>query len=104
MNSKVAKELAQIVTNQQLKDMFIKAKENIKDWKQVSIVNKGLSKGTNWNILAADFQVDKEYHILAKINMIREFGEFLDENIKPKKIKKIQVKVAHQEPNFENYD
>ncbi|MCK9416585.1 hypothetical protein M0Q97_08020 [Candidatus Dojkabacteria bacterium] len=39
-----------------------------------------MTKGVSWNILAKDFDVNANHHILAKINMVREFGEFLSNN------------------------
>jgi hypothetical protein len=56
--------------------MFDLAKNNIEDWSKVSIVNKGMTKGTAWNILASDFDVTHSYSNIAKVNMIRNLGEF----------------------------
>ncbi len=97
---KDAKIIADTITNEQLKQMFDAAKVGIKDWTAVSSVNKGMTKGLAWNILAKDFDVNKNYHDLAKINMIREFGEFLPNNLKPKKEKKESRKPTHQDPIF----
>lgn len=100
MNRSNAKKIAETITNQELSDMFEAAKLGITDWTKVSNVNKGMSKGVAWNILAKDFNVDGVHHILAKINMVREFVEFLPNNLKPsKKVKQI-VPVVHQEPKF----
>jgi hypothetical protein len=68
--------------------MFDKASAGIKNWTKVSNVNISLTKGAAWNILANNFDVKKEHHILAKTNMIQEFGEFLPVELKPIKIKK----------------
>lgn len=100
MKRNEARNLADTITNQQLFDMLEKAKIGIKDWTKVSLVNKSMTKGTAWNILGKDFDVNKEYHILAKTNMIREFGEFLPEELKPKKKEKIKIVPHHQEPKF----
>lgn len=100
MNRHTAKNIAQTITNEQLKQMFDKAKANIKNWNVVSICNKGMSKGTAWNILTADFDVNNEYHILAKTNMVREFGEYLSEELTPIKKKKESYSYVHQEPKF----
>ena len=101
MNRNDARRIAENITNQQLMDMFERAKLEIKDWTKVSIVNRGLTKGTAWNILAKDFDTDTNYHILAKTNMVREFGEFLPNELKPiKKIKSQQTKPTHQDPIF----
>jgi hypothetical protein len=101
MNKTDAKKIAETITNEELDEMFKNAKEKITDWTKVSNVNKGMSKGTAWNILASDFDVEKTYHRLAKINMVREFGEYLPNYLKPtKKVKSTTVNVVHQEPKF----
>ena len=101
MNRSDAKKIAETITNEQLKNMLDTAKSSIKDWTKVSIVNKGLTKGTAWNILGKDFDITYKYHILAKQNMIREFGEFLPSELKIKKPKKPYPNtVIHQDPIF----
>ena len=77
MNKSEAKRLGLIVSNQELLLMFDNAKCKITDWTKVSKVNKGMTKGTAWNILAKDFDVETKYHYMAKVNMLREFGEFI---------------------------
>jgi hypothetical protein len=80
MNRNLAKELALNVSLEDLKQMFVMAKDKISDWTKVSDVNKGMSKGTAFNILSAginNYKSINEIHNLAKTNMIREFGEFL---------------------------
>ncbi len=101
MNRTDAKKIAETITNEELSDMFTNAKANISDWTKVSNVNKGLSKGVAWNILASDFDIEKKYHNMAKVNMVREFGEYLPEHLKPvKKTKPSLINVVHQEPKF----
>jgi hypothetical protein len=101
MNRADSKKIAQTITNEQLLEMFNNAKNGIKDWTKVSIVNKGLTKGVAWNILAKDFDVNKTHHNLAKINMVREFGEFLPKELKlEKKINRKIQNLVHQEPKF----
>ena len=100
MNRTDAKLIAEKITNEELAEMFENAKANITDWTKVSSVNKGMSKGAAWNILASDFDVDKTYHNLAKVNMVREFGEFLPNYLKPTKKPKSTIKAVHQEPRF----
>jgi hypothetical protein len=101
MNRQLAKNIAQTITNEQLKQMFDRAKELIADWTVVSNVNKSFTKGVAWNILGKDFDVNKTYHILAKINMIREFWEFLPNELKQKEKKsKNFQKPFHQNPEF----
>jgi hypothetical protein len=101
MNRSDAKKIAETITNEELNEMFENAKANITDWTKVSNVNNGMSKGSAWNILASDFDIETNYHNLAKINMVREFGEFLPNHLKPVKETKIKnINVVHQEPRF----
>jgi hypothetical protein len=100
MNKSDARKIAETITNEQLQQMFEKAKIEIKDWTKVSSVNKGLTKGVGWNILAKDFDVNKDYNILAKTNMVKEFGEFLPDELKPKKEKRKFQQPNHQDPIF----
>lgn len=67
--------------NYHLQQMLNRAKEEIKDWTVASKINKGLSKGTAWNILASEFDVNKYISNLHKYNLIREYGEFLPEHL-----------------------
>lgn len=101
MNRTDSKKIAETITNEQLKDMFEKAKSSITDWTKVSNVNKGMTKGAAWNILASNFDVNEKHHKLAKYNMIREFGEYLPEELKPiKKAKILPSYIHHEEPKF----
>lgn len=102
MNRNDAKFIAGTITNEELNQMFKIAKEKITDWSKVSNVNKGMTKGTAWNILAKNFDISANHHILAKINMVREFGDFLPHKLKPPKtpLKTIQNNIIHQEPDF----
>ena len=100
MNRKDAREIAQKITNEQLQQMFDNAKKGIKDWTKVSNNNKGFTKGVAWNILAKDFDLNYNYHILAKTNMVREFGEFLPDELKPKKKKRQFSPPIHHDPIF----
>ena len=102
MNRKDARKIAETITNEQLKEMLDWARLTIKDWTKVSSVDKGFTKGVSWNILAKDFDVNHDYHILAKTNMVREFGKFLPEELLIKKEKKIQQKPVHHDPQFLN--
>jgi hypothetical protein len=104
MNRKLAKEIAEKITNEELQTMFDAAKVGITDWTVVSSVNKGMSKGAAWNILANDFDVNQKHHIMAKINMVREFGDFLGESFKPAKKVKPIITIHHQEPKFKNHE
>lgn len=100
MRRNVAREIAKTITNQQLLDMMNTAKENITDWTKVSSVNKSFTKGVAWNILCKDFDLNYDYHISAKANMIREFGDYLPEELKPKKVVKPKINPTHQNPIF----
>lgn len=101
MSRKVAKDIAKTISNRELLEMFNQAKNNIKDWTKTSSVNKSITKGVAWNILVADFDVNNDYSMLTKVNMIREFGLFLPDELKPKKKQKTNnIKPYHQEPKF----
>ncbi len=99
MNRTDARKIAEKITNEQLQQMFDTAKKEIKDWTKRSTVNKGLTKGAAWNVLAAHFDINANHHILAKTNMVREFGEYLPEDLKPKREAKGKLKEpVHQDP------
>lgn len=102
MNRTRARKIAEIVTNEQLSEMLDNAKKGVKDWNVRSTVNKGMSKGAAWNILGAKFDIKTEHHVLGKANMIREFGDFLPEEIRHefKPIKKELGEFVHQEPKL----
>lgn len=100
MNRNYARKIAETITNEQILKMFETAKAKITDWTKVSNINKGMTKGVCWNILAKDFDITRTYHILAKTNMVREFGEFLPDEIKPKKKIRQSQPPIHQEPQF----
>ena len=103
MNKDKAREIAEKITNAELKIMFDSAKARIIDWKRKSNVNKSISKGAAWNILAADFDINHNYNIVAKTNMVREFGEFIPKDPETaKKLNELKNKILpiHQEPRF----
>lgn len=106
MNRNEAKRIAEIVTIEDLKQMFTNAQSGIKDWTKTSTVNAGMTKGTAFNILSIkgavkDRESINDIHILAIINMIREFGEFLPAGYE-KSIpeKKESNPPFHQDPKF----
>jgi hypothetical protein len=103
MNRNDARKIAEKITNEQIKEMFDNAKNKITNWEKVSAVNKGITKGTAWNILAKNFNVNTKYYMLARTNFVREFGEFLSEELKIKKSKKSKPKYLplHQYPVFD---
>lgn len=100
MNRRQARKIAETITNIQLEEMLNSARLGIKDWTKVSNVNKGMTKGTSWNILGKDFRIKDKYHILAKTNMVWEFGDFLPPNMLEPKKEKIRTGPlpVHQEP------
>ena len=101
MNRTDARKIAETITNEQLKQMFDTAKVEITNWKEVSSCNKGMTKGAAWNILARGFNVNAKQHILAKTNMVREFGKYLPSELNPKKTKKMNSGIPiHQKPIF----
>lgn len=101
MNRKTAREIAETISNEQIQQMFDKTKKEITDWTKTSLVNKGITKGAAWNILAKDFKLDSKHHILAKTNMVREFGEFLPDELKPNKREKRRFTLPiHQDSCF----
>ena len=103
MNKADAKKIAETVTNDQLSAMFERAKAGITDWEKVSAVNPGITKGTAWNIFSKALTASGGGRVrqLAVTNMIWEFGEFLDESLKPAKRKRQPSPVPyHQQPDF----
>ncbi len=100
MNKSTAKVIAETITNEEIQIMINAAKIGITDWTAASNVNKGMSKGTAWNILASDFNVNEKLHPMFKLNLLREFGDFLDDSFKPSKKIKPTITVLHQEPKF----
>lgn len=103
MNKADAKRIAETITNDQLAAMFERAKAEITDWEKVSAVNPGMTKGTAWNILSAALAASGGARMrqLGVTNMIWEFGDFLDESLKPAKKKRQPApEPYHQQPNF----
>lgn len=102
MNKRDARKIAETITNEQIQEMFDRAKTSIKEWTAVSVVNGGLTKGVAWNILASDFDVTQEYTGLAKTNMVREFGDYLPYELMPEKKsrKKSKKTLTHEAPVF----
>jgi hypothetical protein len=100
-----ARKIAETITFEELKQMFMVAQKSITDWSKQAHVNKSMTKGSAFNLLSNGFgegghyTKDTNIHILAKTNMIWEFGEFLPNYIKPKKKAKT-IPTMHQEPKF----
>ena len=101
MTKKDAQIISERITNEQLQLMFDNAKGQVKDWTVVSACNKGFTKGVAWNILAKDFDINKEYRNIAKYNMVREFGDYLPNELKvPKTPKPPKRPPTHHDPIF----
>lgn len=104
MNRNEARKLAETVTNEQLNEMFSVAQSSVKDWHETSRVNAGMTKGAAFNILSKgfgkDFDPKKSIHVLAKTNMLREFGEFLPGYEKPVRKEKTTRQPFHRDPDF----
>lgn len=106
MNRADAKRIAETVTNDQLKAMFDSAKVGITDWRKPSAVNPCISKGKSWNIMrrldVAELKRGRRDMLIIK-NMVLEFGDFLDDEIKPAKQRASRpaIQVRHEDPVFE---
>lgn len=101
MNKRDAKIISKTITNEHLALMLENTKVGIYDWTKISHINKCMTRGSVWNVLCKDFNVDHEYIDIVKYNMIREFGDFLPTELKLKKEeKKDNGKPFHQDPIF----
>lgn len=102
MNKSEANKVAEVITYDQLITMFDNAKIGISDWSVVSNVNKCISRGAAWNILYPSLSPEIINYTLVVRHMIREFGEYIPEELKPVKEKFVKsfVNVIHQEPKF----
>jgi len=102
MNKTTAKKIAETITFEQLSTMFDNAKSEIVNWREVSTVNRYMTKGAAWNILIKGVRPDIMHQPIALKNMIWEFGDYLDVDLQVKSKQKIKsdVEVFHQEPDF----
>lgn len=106
MNKRDAAKIADYVTYYQLDKMFDSARNDITDWKQVSSVNKNMTKGASWNILWQGFEVmcSNNMRKSAIKNMIWEFGDYLPEDaqLNENGTKKTRAETGpyHEEPVF----
>lgn len=105
MNRAYAEIVVKTITKEQLKQMVLNAKDKITDWKKPSVVNLSATIGTTWNILTPwvfkDVYLDNIGHS-HMVNLIREFGEYLPEDLKPimHKSPESEIELVHQEPIF----
>ena len=94
-----AKKLAEKASVADLKYMFVNAYAQIRDWQRPSKVNKGMTVGAAFNILSK-CSIDSNTHMLVRVNMIREYGEYLPDYEPPVKKSKNNPIIHHEEPNF----
>lgn len=105
MNKTDAKKIAQTITREQLGAMFEAAKSGIKDWEKRSAVNPVLTIGKSWNVLHGAFERGdlrgERIRLMVYKNMIWEFGDFLPDDLKPKKKARPALPDPfHEEPMF----
>ena len=93
-----ARKLAEIITVSELKETILNAYSLIDDWTVPSKVNKGMSKGTAFNVLTCG-EITENMHVIAKINIIREFSLYLPEKYRVfKKESAKTITLCHQDP------
>ena len=102
MNKADAKKIAAVITRQQLAAMMQSAKLNTADWERKSDVNPLLTKGAAWNIFYPVFTSGRPMSMPATTNMVWEFGDFLPDDLKPKKTKRTKPQIVphHEAPVF----
>jgi hypothetical protein len=108
MNWGTAKDIASRISQEEMIQMLINAKNGIKDWTAPCKTNKGLSWGTAWNVMVANGGIkERDFNtipLIVKIQLLRLFGDWLPEYLQPPKKKKIKsTNPTHQEPNFTNW-
>ena len=115
MKDSIRKKYAKIVKNEDIKLMLYIYSIKNDDWRSPSIVNPNFSKGKMWNILAANFDVNKTYIYSNKYNLLKEYDSCMlanedltkliyEESNNTKKRKVVTDKVPYyEEPNLENY-
>lgn len=103
MNRADARKIADTVTREQLAVMLDRAKTGVSDWAAVSSVNRHFTKGKSWNIFYPVFMSGRHLVKPAITNMVHEFGDFLDDDIKPEKVCRQlpDIVPVHEEPVFE---
>ena len=98
MEREIAKIIAERASFSDLIKTLQNAEFGIKDWKERSIVNRNVSKGTIFNSAITTVINKNSLEIDSiKVNLIREFGEFFPdiENI----IKECDLlKIRHEDP------
>jgi hypothetical protein len=105
MSNKYARELSERITNEQIFTMLKRAILNVEDWAAPSKSNKGISRGSHWNIFCQNFDVEKKINPMVKYRMLQEYSEFLPLELKQQKKESIVLNPpSHQEPNFEKWN
>ena len=99
MRKSDAKNIAAIISDEQIAEMLSAAKNGINDWTKPSRINMGISKGAAWNILTNN-KASVVVSQLVKIRLIQEFGEFLPPSLKPPKRQINKSTIVHQDPKF----
>lgn len=101
MNKINAKVISDTISNEEILSMINNAQKGINDWTKRSRVNKGMTLGTSWNILAYNFDVKANHMSNYKINLIWEFGDFLPKYFKINKENKVELNLPyHEVPKF----
>jgi len=73
-----ARRLAETCKEEELIGMLARARVEIVDWRKPSRINPSLSRGAVFNIfIACDLKTNGAAFLMAKTNMIAEFGEYL---------------------------
>lgn len=115
MKYSIRKKYAKIVKNEDIKLMLYIYSIKNDDWRGPSALNPSLSKGKMWNVLAANFDVNKTYVNGYKYNLLKEYDscmpanedltKLIYEEYNKTKIKNVVTdKVPYyEEPNLENY-
>lgn len=104
-NKTESETLSHIVTSADLSEMMSNAKEKVKNWKAVSVGNKGHTKGVAYNIFKT-IEVPERGVLIGVRNAIVEFGEYLPDRILAtiKRERKLHdYEPVHMEPDFGNY-
>lgn len=85
MNKKDAKIIAKTITFDQVFQMLDNAQKNVTNWREISRVNFGITKGMAWDLLAKPYKTDNDISDMSLYYLILEFGDYLPEDLKIKK-------------------
>jgi len=95
MKKSEAKKLAKTVKAEDLKQMFVNARKGVTKWDEPSRLNKGLSRGTAFNVLVKCVHTKSEIGIT---NMLVEFGDWLPGYTPQVKQERKRTNPVHQDP------